>query len=473
MAKLKLCRDLALLTLLLVRALWSNQTLVTTKEGTTINRNDSLEAVTKLESIASIKTVRPVHVLEALGVMKQTQLQARNYFELFRTGYFPTNNASSIVPLELLYEHIEDYSQQRLEQMWRDCGDKRCESFDTLTFVVGHYSCPIEAGNRIFKMLNSLLWAVVTQRVMLWDYWDHDACVDDIKNGRCELNGTLNTPEDCEEILRVSDWVPSWDEWSRKLNLTQPVKACAVGSPKRGFDRWALPMDGHNNIPRVIKVGQQVNMEPGLIMMGRDAQKFRNILSGRQARINAKAMFENGLYFGYGMLFESLFSLHASLLPDLVYDADAVDTYVLHSRHRYGENNGSDMQMDISCMEKMLTNRSTDRPCVVYSMTDRAQTRELLPDALSKFDCVAVFSTNTTQSTSWRDEHGPYAGRGYYQDLALVRNARRGILAPNPTARPRVGIRTSTALARSLIEFRRILESPPGAAPEFEECYTL
>jgi hypothetical protein len=68
-------------------------------------------------------------------------------------------------------------------------------------------------------------------------------------------------------------------------------------------------------------------------------------------------------------------------------------------------------------------------------MTDRAQTRLKLPEALAAFNCTAVF-TSTSQGRSFRHEHGPFAGRGYFQDLAMTRHARRGLMSPNLKARP-------------------------------------
>jgi hypothetical protein len=183
------------------------------------------------------------------------------------------------------------------------------------------------------------------------------------------------------------------------------------------------------------------------------------------------------VFFTYGMLFESFFSLHPSLLPDpdiLAIDSAKVNSYVLHSRHQLTSDPGHNIGLDVSCMKTVLTNQTAGKPCIVYTMTDRAATKQQLPEALAHFNCTAIFSKNTTAGTSHRTEHGPFAGRGYYEDIALAQSARQGFMSPNMRSRPRVGPRTSSAIPRSIIEFRRVIESPSDAeVPIFRETFSV
>jgi hypothetical protein len=360
--------------------------------------------------------------------------------------------------------------------MWRECDNKPCAHFDPTTFVVGRYSCPLEAGNRIMKFLNHLVWAIITDRVFLWGYWGTNACL--VESATEEIvqllcSEMVNSAADCKEILKLASWVPSWDEWSLKLNLTQPIRASAIA--RRAKDPVSLPMDGPP-VPRVIRVGQQVNLELGLIFAQKRAPKLlRRIASKRRAEALFGTRGYQGVFFTHGMLFEALFSLHPSLLPTpdvLDIDSDGVNSYALHSRHQQEGDDGHSIDIDESCMNTVLFNKTVGRPCIVYTMTDRLATKQQLPEALAHFNCTAIFSKNTTAGKSRNSEHGPFAGRGYYEDLAIVRNARQGFMAPNLRQRPRVGPRTSSSLPRSIIEFRRVLESPSDAeVPGFRETF--
>jgi hypothetical protein len=398
-----------------------------------------------------------------------------NYFELTQQNrsFFPI--IAQLPPLEVMRVYIQEHSQQRLEKLWRECGNQSsCETLQNTQFIVGRYSCPIEAGNRLMRFMNGLVWAIATGKTFLWGHFDEEACHHMLADGEvtaemCEKH--LNSQQDCAKILHLADWVPSWEKWSVRLNLTYPVRASALG--KRHVDAIAVPMDGPA-VPRVVRVGQQNNLVTGMVL-SKLGDRFNQLLQKPESRIRTQKFLSHGHYFAYGMLFESLFTLDPSLVPsDPALDNNRVDTYMLHSRHQLDSMDGSELDLEVSCMNKVISNRSDSdsKPCVVYTMTDRMKTREKLPEALLKFKCASIF-TDTIQGASFSTEHGPFAGRGYFQDLALVRQARRGFMSPNPRHRKRVGVRTSSALPRSIIEFRRVLESPSyETISSFEECIT-
>lgn len=396
-----------------------------------------------------------------------------NYFQLIQRNNSVFPIASQLKSVQILREYIQSHSQQHLERLWIDCGNQSsCNAFNETKFIVEWYSCPLEAGNRIFRFMNGLLWAIFTDRIFLWQYFDKALCDHDRPDTyNCDQTN-LNSPEECESILHLAEWVPSWEEWSVKLNLSYPVQACAIGEKP---DPIAYHMDA-SVVPRVIRTGKQINMETALVLStpGRGLRRF--IIDPLKRIMVTTFLREQGVYFVYGMLFESLFTLDASLVPsEPPLDNNKVDTFLLHSRHQFNYEDGSAIHLDVSCMNKVLGERvgSQLKPCFVYIMTDRAATRAKLPEALAAFNCSAVF-TSTSQGQSFRYEHGPFAGRGYFQDLAMTRHARRGLMSPNLKGRPLRGIRTSTALPRSIVEFRRVLESSSRQSiTPFPECVTF
>ena len=397
-----------------------------------------------------------------------------NYFELTQQNRSLFPIIPKLPPLEVMRVYIQEHSQQHLENVWRECGNQsQCDTLNSTQFIVGWYSCPMEAGNRLVRFMNGLLWAIATGRTFLWGQFDKEACLHMLADGDtwaeiCESN--LNSRQDCAKILHLADWVPSWDEWSVKLNLTYPIRASACAST--GQDAFANPMDGPA-VPRVVQVGGQVNIQTGMLLGRRRPRIINRLLGELQSQMRAEQLLSSGVYFAYGMVFESLFTLDPSLFSSYpALDNNRVDTYVLHSRHKESANDGSNIGLEISCMKKVLSNRidSDSKPCIVYTMTDRVKAREKLPKALATFNCTAFFS-DTTHGESWSTEHGPFAGRGFFEDLALAHQARRGFMSPNKKSRPLKGIRTSSALVRSLIEFRRMLESPSiQKIPIIKEC---
>lgn len=120
------------------------------------------------------------------------------------------------------------------------------------------------------------------------------------------------------------------------------------------------------------------------------------------------------------------------------------------------------------CILKLMANSS--KPCLVYLMSDRELALEKLNTTIyNETHCHTQTVKNRTKGVSFRGEHGPYSGIGYWQDLAMASQARHGLIAFHRVYRQLV--RTSTALVRERIEFRRILELREGEElPSFEEC---
>ena len=152
-----------------------------------------------------------------------------NYFQLALENQFE-NVTRGMEPFQMMKEYIRDNGRQRLQDEWDLCVKKTdphpngtlarihssnrwgCKMLAQRTFVVGRYSCPYEAGNRLYKYMNSLLWAMVTGRTFLSGYWDWKACQDEIEEvpeNYCRV--AVTAQEDCDAILRLNEWVPQWD----------------------------------------------------------------------------------------------------------------------------------------------------------------------------------------------------------------------------------------------------------------------
>jgi hypothetical protein len=124
-------------------------------------------------------------------------------------------------------------------------------------------------------------------------------------------------------------------------------------------------------------------------------------------------------------------------------------TIAIHSRHSKNSDNGSNVDREIKCLQKMLLRAS--RPCRVYAMSDRPGALMGILDAATEMGC-AVSITNHSKfglGQSFSLEHGPYAGAGLFLDLLLASKARHGLIGTR---------RSSTMLLAELIAFDKVNE---------------
>ena len=369
--------------------------------------------------------------------------------------------------------YMEQHSEQQLQQEWSDCrnvpanniASKQietnkatliCPALAQRKFVVGLYSCPHESGNRLHRFMNGLVWAIGTNRTFLWRYHTKEAI---------EEYGEDTVPSvylECDSILKRSDWVPSFDEWKERLGLP-PIQRADL---REKGDVFARPYDQEGS-PKVIRTGLQYKPDEGLILT--EAKDKTSPYLNNKERTNKLG--ELGVYFAFGMMFEALFTIRNHLMPnpEQIADPTRQDTYFLHSRHPNNALDGSYVWPEQKCLNYTLFNR-TNRPCTFYLMSDRQLTMELLSKEISSRNCTVEMVRNHTQgASSHREEHGPFAGMGYWQDLALAIHARTGCIAFHQYQRRHV--RTSTALVREIIEFRRVLTARNRTSiGEFKEC---
>jgi hypothetical protein len=132
----------------------------------------------------------------------------------------------------------------------------------------------------------------------------------------------------------------------------------------------------------------------------------------------------------------------------------------LHSRHSDPQNDGSDVSGEIRCLGKLLKTTKTiptnsNRTCRVYLMSDRPLTLRnlqqwLLQQEQQQHRNCSVVTAPHKQGSSFLTEHGPWSGRGFFQDLAVVSQARDGLIAKFST--------TSSKLLLELMEYDRTME---------------
>jgi hypothetical protein len=123
----------------------------------------------------------------------------------------------------------------------------------------------------------------------------------------------------------------------------------------------------------------------------------------------------------------------------------------IHSRHTVRADDESFIGQEQYCVEKLLY-RSSDtshpsRPCRVFVMSDRPKSVELLTEWLTQNMSCAVVTAAHDVGNGPVQEHGPWAGAGFLEDLEVAAAARDAIVGDLHMS--------STASLRELMEYKR------------------
>jgi hypothetical protein len=381
------------------------------------------------------------------------------------------------VPLPPLRVFREWQSYHSLEAIKRNPHNR--------TFIVGGYSCPRQAGNLIHEYLSALLQAVATNRTFLWEhrrnvYWK---------------NMGENSEEACDRILQRASWIPSYSEWNRTLQLDPPVRmqhhnhSRATPEMRQSLDRGervASDLSGYQVIYPVKNLQdldtEKVEVWPGLLRLTcKNTAKFLSQMYGIDLIHNEKvqALYSQRVSFLFGMLFRESFGFTEQFLETVSEDwyqqsgntmassrpwdpkthrADpSTFTIGLHSRHVSPARDGSDVQNEIKCLDCLLGTRENENvPCTVYIMSDRLKTIENLRTYLLQRNCSVVVAAQIMDSevnhTAGKktEEHGPFAGAGFFRDLVVVSQARSAFIADT---------RSSSAMVDELVDYGRRTEA--------------
>ena len=351
------------------------------------------------------------------------------------------------------------------------------------SYIVVSYSCPRQFGIQSCDILSGFLQAIVSNRTLLVYYGNL---------GNWTTRG-INHPSVCDRILQRHDWVPEYHALAPNLPKRVPVQI-----PARMYDRtnktvfFEAVMQGKGlntaflSTQRVLeparfpRTSNVTEVYEGLLVLTNPvAARFISSAYGLGENFHqdplVQQLYSRGVSFLYGMLFDQLFDFTAEFKDTLgKHEVRAPPkeeiSIGLHSRHTSPKDDGSNVKQEVACLDSILhhfqekqsrrtffgssskKNASSSLPCSLYIMSDRPATLQNLGRAAKQRDCQ-VIQTQHTQSPAHHnsvDEHGPFAGAGYFRDLLVVSQAQSAYISLR---------RSSSALVDELIEHRRHVEA--------------
>lgn len=370
-----------------------------------------------------------------------------------------------------------------------------------------------------------LLWSILTNRTMLWKYWDRDTCLKyDGRYYTRKICTMANNVEDCNSVLRRKPWLPSYDEFvvQNSIDSNSSHRFFLEGNPyevpyfathhpnvstKNSKFPWndslasAFGIDNATKYPQSIVIFPQERFkDKGFARaVTKEHDVLATMLETEYARKTAKELYSLGVDFLYGMLHRYSFDFTDRVLPSddekstLIFSLDGDDNrdtsgfatgvmnenykIALHSRHRYPEIDGCDIEKEIKCIRKIFrnvngpkkdsvaaANELTKKKCILSVMSDRECTVKRIITWLKNnygksiergdtdfqwCSSVSVKTANHEKGDGLFEEHGPNAGTGFFQDLALASQSTSAFIGTG---------RTSSDLLLELIEFNRITE---------------
>jgi hypothetical protein len=376
----------------------------------------------------------------------------------FRTVGYSTEEAAV---LDLIEEYKKRHSILALEMARNSTTE---EEWTSRRFVLGTYSCPYQAGNRLNHFFSALAFALVTNRTLLWIYCENGLV--------CRQAGVVS---DCERVIQRTHWIPSFYQDYLPFapyTFTNPFmvfssshpSANDIASPQGGFLLDELPHQ--------------------VVDFGVIEQQFVSVLAKNESKSAlsdlahsvSKRLFGAGTLFAYGAMFNASFHLPLPAAQEgdermkrwMDTRESAGISVAIHSRHQKANDAGSNVLAEGNCLLKALNISRTRMqeaegqtrnvpagtrssvPCAVALMTDRTETLERLSAVVEQMGCDVVVA-NHNQGQSWRSEHGPFAGAGFFADLAVAQYAVDAVvLTPDSSA---------SGLLASLVAFQRATQA--------------
>ena len=383
----------------------------------------------------------------------------------------PSSVVEALEPLQVIAEYRQRHSVEALKA-----------NPHNRTYTIAYYSCPQQAGNRMFHFFNAIVWSMVTNRTVLWKYYDEETC--EALGGQsksCQGGGPFvceqaNREEDCEAILRRNRWMPSYDEWAEKLDLpppeqlhfwtTRPKKTAWYHTPdcpwQDGFEEYqgadAMAHKTVVHFPRMVSADTYLH----------SAVSRRELLTTERAHKIAERLHVYGTGFLHGALFREMFEpIHPSFEQTRGDVSSTNTTYsiAVHSRHTNPKASGIKPSHEMRCLKKLTLHHVKDRECRVYVMSDRRGTVDRLSEWATEHNCTAVVAAHT-EGSGTRDEHGPWAGLGFYQDMFSVARARSAMISSEST---------SSQLVLALMAYDRRVEAVLASQnaddlPDMQRC---
>lgn len=262
--------------------------------------------------------------------------------------------------------------------------------------------------------------------------------------------------DECHHMLQRASWIPSYDEWSELLGLDDPYMISLLDKHELFKDQRKFMLEKNQFLNHVdTAYPQQVVIFPQrttkVKVFGIETRR-NYLLEEETSRRAAIEVYSLGIYFLHGMLLRYSFDFSSSLqsFERKWLEPSAPDefTVALHSRHAFDEDDGCHVEFETRCIESMLALKDPDKSCRAMVMSDRPCTITRLTELLEKNHCDVQVAQHEN-NTDYLHEHGPFAGNGYFQDLAVVRAARSAFIGTT---------RSSSDLILELIEFDRGME---------------
>ncbi|CAB9500983.1 expressed unknown protein [Seminavis robusta] len=407
-------------------------------------------------------------------------------------------------PWDIVDQYIEWHSQEAVRQ----------DPFNR-SYALAFYSCPLQVGNRWHHFMNSFLWSILTNRTILWQYWDKDTCKKYGKHYDSRICTFANKITDCDTFLDREPWMTSYQQWKQEhpsladtlLVRIKKLSYWTTHSPYSKPGRGFLPyQNSSKDTQHQLGIDARSNQYPIVVfpqMLGKTTsnhfvqnQTIRNhLLHTQWARQTAQVLYKYGSDLLFGLLFHSTFALSEQLIhnttamvvPNPNYNmandnnnnndtaaglqVSKTCSIALHSRHTNTSILGDDISEEIACIEQLWQQYTTSKrttmanqECDLYIMTDRPYTLHRLIDwchnyynsssstNATAFPCRRVIHAMHEKGVSYVPEHGPYAGVGFLQDLAVLQQSALssiGIVG---------GKRSSTDLLTEWIEYERMVE---------------
>jgi len=308
-----------------------------------------------------------------------------------------------------------------------------------------------------FLLSVALLWAIMTNRTLLWQYYSTEICYQWSHVNSSSICDSSNQVEDCDQILARAKWMPSYDEWSRKLGLDHPVEIPYYATHPKSVRPWRL-YPWHEGDEKLQGADDRQKYPEQVVVFGpsrfkihwlKNEETQKDLLHTQFGRQTAEQLHQLGVDFMYGMLHRYSFDFAEKSRKGLEGYVDPTEeafSIALHSRHRYSGADGCDVHSELKCLNQTI--QLLNLPVHVYIMSDRPCTISTLSDILHGQN-ISVHIPPHDEGQSFRDEHGPFAGVGFYQDLALVSKARSAFIG---------SIRSSSDLLLELVEFHRKMD---------------
>jgi hypothetical protein len=225
-------------------------------------------------------------------------------------------------PWDIVDQYIAWHSHEALQQQ---------DPFHPRDYALSFYSCPLQAGNRWHHFLNSFLWSILTNRTMLWQYWDTPTCQVYGRHYDSRICHAANTVSDCDPHIQRKPWITSYQRWTQDQPATNRSKN-VIQAKQLSYWTTHFPSSNskagrgvrsYDNSTKTIQLELGIDARPGQYplvvfpqMLGQYGKNMlavnetvrNHLLHTQWARQTVQVLYKHGADLLYGLLFYSAFS---------------------------------------------------------------------------------------------------------------------------------------------------------------------